>query len=318
MFSADNIRARALRIAKVPNYTGDGLDNLNSILADLCLKHDFALARGLFTFNFNPGLTTNFGSGPYALPLDYLRASGSSGEGQKTFFWTLNGVPYPMVPVDISEFDMQVQQAGLQSYPWLWATDMGGPLTDRIVAVTTLAITSGSTAATVASGAGLANGQAVAGEGIVPGTTISGLSGQGANATLTLSQAATASNAAASVFFGIAPVAYAYPPPSGAYLVTIRYQRMMPPIQNTGKIPWFPDEIYLIEQLAGLMMEESDDLRVSEFIGDNRQGGRAGRRLAQYLANADDKRNRPQTVELDRRRFGPSFRNLRNTKSIGW
>src|SRR5216684_4425057 len=150
MRTAANIIAQALRIAKAPNYTADALDTLNSILSDLCQSYDFALARGLFSFNFNPGLTTAFGSGPYSLPLDYLRASGSSGESQKTFFWTLNGVPYPMVPVDLSEFDMQVQQAGLQSYPWLWATDMGGTLTDRIVAIKDASTTAGSTTVTVA------------------------------------------------------------------------------------------------------------------------------------------------------------------------
>ncbi len=314
MRTAANIIAQALRIAKAPNYTGDAQDTLNSILSDLCQSNDFALSRGLFTFNFNPGLTTNFGSGPYSLPLDYLRASGSSGEAQRAFFWTLNGVPYPMVPVDLSEFDMQVQQAGLQSYPWLWSTDMGGPLTDRITAVSTLATTLNSPTATVTSATGVAIGQSIAGEGIVPGTIVSNLVGT----TVTLSQPATATLPAASVFFGIAATGFAYPPPSGAYPVTIRYQRMMPPIQNTAKIPWFPDEGYLIDELAGRMMEETDDSRAVEFIGDHLHSGRAGRRLARYAAKADDKTNRPQTVELDRRRFGPSFKNLRNTKQIGW
>jgi hypothetical protein len=120
------------------------------------------------------------------------------------------------------------------------------------------------------------------------------------------------------VFFGIAPVAYAYPPPSGSYAVSIRYQRMMPPIQDVTKIPWFPDEGYLIDELAGRIMEITDDSRAVEYIGDHLHSGRAGRRLARYVAKVDDKSNRPQTVELDRRRFGPSFRNLRNTKQVGW
>lgn len=313
MRTVANIIAQALRIAKVPNYTADALDTFNTILSDLCQSNDFALARGLFQFNFDPTLSTNFGSGPYALPLDYLRASGSSGEAQKTFFWTLNGVPYPMVPCDLSEFDMQVQQVQQASYPWLWATDMGGPLTDRIVLVTTASLTAGNTSGTVISNTGLATGQAMAGEGVAPGTTIT-LSGLN----ITLSRPATATNVSASVFFGIAPTAYAYPPPSGSFPVTIRYQRMMPPIQNTAKIPWFPDEGYLVEELAGRMMQESDDTRVTEFIGNDRHSGRAGRRLARYISQMDDKRNRPSTVELDRRRFGPTWTNLKNTKTIGW
>ena len=32
----------------------------------------------------------------------------------------------------------------------------------------------------------------------------------------------------------------------------------------------------------------------------------------------DDWTNRAKTVKLDRRRFGGSFQNLRNTKLVGW
>jgi hypothetical protein len=317
MLTAATIISRALQIAKAPNYTTEALDLLNAILSDLCLHYDNALTRRLFTFDFNPSLTSNFGSGPYSLPVDYLRASGSSGEAQKTFFWTLNGVPYPMIPCDLSEFDMQVQQAGIQSYPWLWATDMANASAGnsaRYNAATTAALTLNSTTATLASATGVSNGMGIAGEGIVPGTTLTGLSGT----TATLSAGAAATNASASVFFGTPPVGYAYPPPSGAYPVSIRYQALFPPLVDTSKYPWFPDDGYLIEELAGRVMEITDDSRAIEFIGDRQQSGRAGRRLEMYLNQADDKKNRPQIVELDRRRFGSSFRTLRNTKTIGW
>lgn len=124
--SAESIIARACQMAHAPGYVAAGADLLNMVLGDLCETYDFALARGVFDFVFDPGLLSNYGSGPYALPADYLRTSGSSGStgAQKSSIWFLQGVPYPMVPVDLAEFDMQVQQAGLQSYPWLWATDM--------------------------------------------------------------------------------------------------------------------------------------------------------------------------------------------------
>lgn len=386
MLTAASVIQKAAFIAHNPDYASTfGVDLLNSLLGDVCYKVDLALARGLFTFNFNPGLQSNFGSGPYNLPLDYLRASGSSGEGQKTFFWTLNGVPYPMVPCDLSEFDMQVQQAGLQSYPWLWATDLGAPLTDRITLVTSAATTANNALIfTAATNARLRAGQGVAGDGITPGTTVlavstalvttgttntnftvtgipstaqiqvgdtvtaadlpdntqvasvdsptqvtltdaAALSSVGeamtfahVGAAVTLSAPATSTDALASVFFGIPPVAYAYPPPSGAYPVSIRYQRMMPSIVDVSKIPWFPDEGYLITELAGRLMEISDDTRTAEFIGTGTTPGRADRRLREYLTNANDKKNRPQTVELDRRRFGPSYRSLPSTKTVGW
>lgn len=325
MLTVASIISRACSIAKCPQYTAIALDLFNSILSDLCIgNHDFAVARGLFSTVFNPGLTSNYGSGPYNLPLDYLRASGSSGEGQKTFWWTLQGVPYPMVPCDLSDFDMQVQQAGNQSYPWLMATDMANAsqaISSRYRSTGAVGLTINSAVATPASmvmpGSTLPAyvvGDGIAGEGIVPGTTILAVVGPA----LTLSNPATATVAAASCMAGIAPQFYVYPPPSGAYPVTIRYQRAMPPILDVTKFPWFPDEGYLVTALAGRLMEVTDDSRVTEFIGDGQRPGRADRRLREYLQNSDDKRNRPQIVELDRRTFGSSFRSLPNTKTTGW
>src|SRR5215469_1199255 len=138
--SVGEVISLAQQIAKCGSSAANGYaiqatSELTGILGDLCEDYDFAAARGIFQFNFNPFLTTNFGSGPTALPLDYLRTSGSSGStgAQRSTWWTLQGVPYPMIPCDLAEFDMQVQQAGLQSYPWLWATDMS----QRVIALST-------------------------------------------------------------------------------------------------------------------------------------------------------------------------------------
>ena len=67
-----------------------------------------------------------------------------------------------MRPCDLSEFDMQVQVANQQSFPWLWATDMGGPLTQRLTAITTASLTAGSVTGTVGSATGITNGAASA------------------------------------------------------------------------------------------------------------------------------------------------------------
>lgn len=319
MLTAAQIVAIACEATHGPGKTAQALALLNSILSDLCEQHDFALARGLYTFSFNPNLTTNFGSGPYSLPLDYLRTSGSSGSQgvQKSSWWNLDGVPYPMVPVDLAEFDMQVQTAGQNSYPWLWATDMGGPLTDRIILSTTADIAAASTSVTLmVSVAGLLTGSTygIAGEGITPGTTFTY---NGSN-TGTLSAAATATITAAvngygaSLFFGIAPVGYAFPPPSGAYVVDIRYQRMMPPIVNTAKIPWFPNEGFLIKELTARLCDLNDDSRSVEMTT------RARDDLSKYLKLKDDDSNRAQTVQPDRRVFGERFSTLQNTKRVGW
>lgn len=116
----------ATQIAKTPGFTSQAGDLFNIILSDLCQTYDFDVARGTYTFNFNPGLITTDvypniqpGGGPYPLPADFLRMA-----SDKEFQWFLLGVPYPMIPCDLDEYDNMVQQAGLQSYPYIFATDM--------------------------------------------------------------------------------------------------------------------------------------------------------------------------------------------------
>lgn len=113
--------------AKVPGYATQAGQLLNYILADLCQTYDFDVAKGTYVFNFstnqapNPELYPNVltGGGPYPLPPDFLRMV-----DDKDAMWFLLGVPYPMIPCDLSEYDNLVQQAGLQSYPYILATDM--------------------------------------------------------------------------------------------------------------------------------------------------------------------------------------------------
>lgn len=196
--------ALALEASHSRGKTAQGLLFYNSILTDLCQTYDFAEARGQYLFTFAPNtgppvvnatfqpsaLTAGgvypsypgnqFGSGPYILPVDYIRLSGSSGSSgsQKSFIWWLQGVPYPVIPMDLAEFDLQVQQAGLQSFVWLSASDMSTPIDDRILNITTGDVTSGSTTvANVASTTRLIGGNVlgVAGQGIVPGTMLTSL-----------------------------------------------------------------------------------------------------------------------------------------------
>ncbi len=121
--TAAQIVSQSTMMAKCPGYTTQAGQLLNAILSDLCQTYDFDIARGVTYFNFDPSLIPSigpnlFGSGPYPLPADYLRAEPND------VFWSLNGVPYPMISVDLQEFDMEVQQPGTQSYPYIYATDM--------------------------------------------------------------------------------------------------------------------------------------------------------------------------------------------------
>ena len=111
---AQQIVALATQIAGVPGYTSQAGQLLNMILSDLCQTYDFDLARGVTTVT----LGTSVGSGPYSLPADYLRAE------YDDVFFTLYGVKYPLTNIDLSEFDLLVQQAGMYSYPSMYATDL--------------------------------------------------------------------------------------------------------------------------------------------------------------------------------------------------
>lgn len=239
------IVANACSVAKAKGMTAQAGLLCKIISEELCETYDLDAAKGIFNFNFNPGLTDTvngqliFG-GPYPLPEDYLRAV-----DEDSIFWTNLGVPYPMIPIDLREFDMTVQQAGLQSYPYFCATDM--------------------------------------------------------------SQSP--------------PVLWVYPPPSGAYPVTVRYRRQMPmpaePDTDNATVVWFPNTTYLTTRLAGELMRLTDDSRMDVFLGDSPAGAQGI--LNRYLKLKDDQGNRAEQVKMDRRRFGnPSFAALPNTKEVGF
>ena len=117
----------ACQDAATPGYVSQAGQLLNLVLQDLCENWDIDAAKGTTVFNFNASVLTNPalypnvqpGGGPYAMPADFLRMV-----DPKSAIWFLNGVPYPMIPCDLSEYDNEVQQAGLQSYPYVFATDV--------------------------------------------------------------------------------------------------------------------------------------------------------------------------------------------------
>jgi hypothetical protein len=302
---------------------------LNAILSDIAQTYDIAAARGQYVFNFNPTITaplplpqtpsTRFGSGPYFMPADYLRLSGSSGStgAQRSFIWYLNGVPYPVIPCDLAEFDMQVQQAGLQSYVWLAATDMATPIDDRILLTTTGNVTGGSTTITLLNSTQrLIAGLGVSGQGIVPGTTV--LAVDLAAQTCEISQPGMVTIPQASLIFGYPPIIWIYPPPSSAQQAMIRYQRRMPPVTDFTRFPWFDNDGYLIEKLTGRYCQLNDDTRAERLLGGPGIAGSPDNKLSLWLAAKDDEASHPKTVQLDRRRFGPGWHDLPTTKKVGW
>lgn len=106
----------ACQTAKCPGFTSQAGQFLNAILSDLSQTYDFEIARGKYNFTFNS--ITGTGSGPYTLPADWLRGK------DKSIFYTIDGVPYPMINIELDQFDDLTNTAGLNSYPNYYATDM--------------------------------------------------------------------------------------------------------------------------------------------------------------------------------------------------
>ena len=117
---SQQIVTMATQIAKCPGFTQQAGQFLNATLQDLCQNYDLDAALGTFVFTFNSAIGQ--GSGPYTLPADYLRTQVKDGKDE--FFYTINGVPYPLIQVTKAEYDWLVQTPGFSSFPYNYATDL--------------------------------------------------------------------------------------------------------------------------------------------------------------------------------------------------
>lgn len=234
----------ACQIGHVPGFISQAGQLLNMILSDLAQTQDMDLCRGVFNFNFVADNGSGNGGGPYPLPMDYWRHT------RDGVFFTIDGVPYPLVNYEQSEFDMLVVTPGLENYPAVFTTDIS-PLA-----------------------------------------------------------AEPPSN----------PLMYVWQPSNGVYPVTVRYYRNLPDIttpETSSEVPWFPNQNFLITELAGQLMKLADDTRAEAFLSDNPNGMGSGNLLRQFMQQtANDDEGRAKTVSLDRRRF--SRANLPDTKRIGF
>ena len=111
---------------------------------------------------------------------------------------------------------------------------------------------------------------------------------------------------------------YVWPPASGPYPATVRYNPIMPDITDTTQVPWFPNSAYLYTRVAGELFKLADDDRWPAFLSDQPGSGGAGDMLRKYLLMKDDPATAPKSVTLDRRLFKAPIATLRNTKTIGW
>ena len=111
--SAAQICQDACAIAKCPGYLALAGRQLNLVLNDLVLKRN--LKVNLVTAT----LTVPANSyGPFNLEPNYLRTY--------DMFYYVQGQPFFLMPASLREYDNEVQQQGLTSYPYEWASDLSG------------------------------------------------------------------------------------------------------------------------------------------------------------------------------------------------
>ena len=124
---------------------------------------------------------------------------------------------------------------------------------------------------------------------------------------------ATDLSLAAQTASGGAGQLYIYPQSSGAITLTHRYMVLQPDIttpETSASIPWFTDQIYLIQRTAMLLMGETDDERYNSFFE------RTEQMLRIHLVMEGDEQAVVKEIKLDPRRFHVE-RYLRPTKVTG-
>ena len=109
------------------------------------------------------------------------------------------------------------------------------------------------------------------------------------------------------------PVIYLYPAPSTSFTLTVRYMDNLVEIttpESSAIVPWFQDQLLLINLVAEDLMKIADDERQSKFSAANDE------ELRRLLKLANDNEDRAMTVKLDPARFR-SARSVRPTKIQG-
>lgn len=111
--------------AQIPGLSSQAGQTLNLILQEVAQQYNIAQAMGFLTLTFTVSPITStvnsanvvVGSGPYALPSDFLRME------REDFWWQLGGINYFPTAMDLAEFDKFVQQPGFTTYPTAYAID---------------------------------------------------------------------------------------------------------------------------------------------------------------------------------------------------
>jgi hypothetical protein len=110
------------------------------------------------------------------------------------------------------------------------------------------------------------------------------------------------------------PVAYLWPPVSGAYVIQWPYFKAHTDIatpETSSVVPWFPSSVYLYTAVAGELMKITDDERQTATVQ------LAEHELKKYLMLKDDKEGYAIQVQLDPNNFKSTL-NVSPTKQTVW
>ena len=112
-YTAAQIIADALAIAKCPGFLTMGGRALNYVLDDLSLHRN--LKENLVTRTL---IVPGASNGPFPLEADYLRTY--------DLWYLVDGTPYFLNPASLRELDQDNIQQNVTNYPYEWATDISG------------------------------------------------------------------------------------------------------------------------------------------------------------------------------------------------
>jgi len=116
--TAAQICAIAQQNARAPGLSAQAGQLLNVVLSDLCQNYDLDVTKQTYSFLLPTSQVNSLGQAYQNLPSNYLRGI------RYESFYVISGVPYPMIPCDLEEFDMLVEQAGLANFPVFYTTDL--------------------------------------------------------------------------------------------------------------------------------------------------------------------------------------------------
>lgn len=114
------------------------------------------------------------------------------------------------------------------------------------------------------------------------------------------------------------PGIYIYPAATVSFDLTFRYYRTMPEIaqpETSAVVPWFPNQNYLVNRLAGELMRITGDPRADQYLGDGPSG--AVGILRRWLNLQGDREDMSKPALLDPRYFGRGWHRLPPSRVTG-